>query len=513
MIRDAASTRRTTTLRAPIRLRNAREHRRLVRRLRDGAELHHALAAFDRGIRAHNRRCFLRHPCDWQPGPGDFRAAGDPQDPDRLVRYPTYLDGTRMLAQALRQLRATTPDDPLVMDWTTAELRSIIHDYLRCRGTPARIGGFRRSLRSVTSRAGLRHTVDGAALRVQIGPAKHRRNALRATLPRPLATGERIRAIRIVRVQEGHPRVCPTQWEAHVIVEGPAPTPLPHRARPRVTGIDLGGRITATSDTGCILAPVQAPATSRALAKAVSRKRRGSKARWRTKARLRQQAASHAARRRQRLMKYAKITAREHAVVVVEDLDHAAMRAKGGRAKRGINRSLAAAAPGQFITALKRKLAERGRWLVEVPAAWTSRQCLACGSRDTELTRTEARCQSCGARHGRDHAAAANILLRGIAAHAAHHRNSGPSGSAETARSRRLPGSECWHAHRASLARDPAGTSSERLRDRAVRELAQERWGQAPPGRRCDNLRAPPSAEVARIRPDSRQLVRGAAQR
>ena len=494
---DAAGTRRTTTLRAPVRLRNAREHRRLARRLRDGAELHNALAAFDRGIRAHNRRCFLRHPCDWQPGPGDFQAAGGPQDPDKLVRYPTYIECTRMLAQALRELRVDAPDDPLVTDWTTAELRGIVHDYLRCRGTPAGIGGFRRSLRSVTSRAGLRHLVDGAALRVQIGPARRRRNALRATLPRPLGTGERIRAIRIVRVQEGHPRVGPTRWEAHVVVEGPAPMPLPRRARPRVTGLDLGGRATATSDTGHILAPVPAPAATRALGRAVSRKRRGSKARWRARARLRQQAARHAARRRQRLMKHASVIAREHAVVVVEDLDHAAMRARGGRAKRGINRSLAAAAPGQFITALKRKLAERGRWLVEVPAAWTSRQCLACGSRDTRLTRTQVHCRSCGTTHGRDPAAAANIVLRGIAAHAAHNRNSGPSGSAETARSRRLPASECWRAHRASLARDPAGTSSERLRDRALRGLAQERWGQTPPGRRCDSLRAPPSAEVA----------------
>ena len=494
---DAASTRRTTTLRAPVRLRNAREHRRLARRLRDGAELHNALAAFDRGIRAHNRRCFLRHPCDWQPGPGDFQAAGDPQDPDKLVRYPTYIECTRMLAQTLQELRVDAPDDPLVTDWTTAELRGIVHDYLRCRGTPAGIGGFRRSLRSVTSRAGLRHLVDGAALRVQIGPARRRRNALRATLPRPLGTDERIRAIRIVRVQEGHPRVGPTRWEAHVVVEGPAPMPLPRRARPRATGLDLGGRATATSDTGRILAPVPAPAATRALGRAVSRKRRGSKARWRARARLRQQAARHAARRRQRLMKHASVIAREHAVVVVEDLDHAAMRARGGRAKRGINRSLAAAAPGQFITALKRKLAERGRWLVEVPAAWTSRQCLACGSRDTRLTRTQVHCRSCGTTHGRDPAAAANIVLRGIAAHAAHNRNSGPSGSAETAQSRRLPASECWRAHRASLARDPAGTSSERLRDRALRGLAQERWGQTPPGRRCDNSRAPPSAEVA----------------
>ena len=62
-----------TTLRAPIRLRNAREHARLARRLRQGAELHNALARFERGIRRHNRRCFLRHPPDWRPGAGDWQ--------------------------------------------------------------------------------------------------------------------------------------------------------------------------------------------------------------------------------------------------------------------------------------------------------------------------------------------------------------------------------------------------------------------------------------------------------
>ena len=38
---------------------------------------------------------------------------------------------------------------------------------------------------------------------------------------------------------------------------------------------------------------------------------------------------------------------------VIEDLDHAAMRTNGGRAKRGINRSLAAAAPGEFVATLR----------------------------------------------------------------------------------------------------------------------------------------------------------------
>lgn len=171
------------------------------------------------------------------------------------------------------------------------------------------------------------------------------------------------------------------------------------------------------------------------------------------------------------------------------------MRASGGRHKRGLNRTLAEAAPSEFIAALRRKLTDAGRWLVTVPAPYTSRQCVACGSRDTTLTRATVRCDRCAMAHDRDRAAAANILLRGMTLHATAnpHQPRGPSGSAETARKRRLPASECWRVHRASLARDPAGTSSERLRDRAVRDLAQDRWGQTPPERRCDNLCGPPN--------------------
>ena len=254
--------------------------------------------------------------------------------------------------------------------------------------------------------------------------------------------------------------------------------------------------------------PVTGPDSAKAHNRALSRKRRGSNARRRVKARLRQQATRHALRRNQQLTKHAAIAAKEHAVVVVEQLDQHAMRTRGGRYKRGINRTLAEAAPGQFVAALRRKLEEARRWLVVVPAAYTSRQCLACGSRNTVLTRTQVECNACGARHDRDHAAAANILLRGIAAHSIHTENdSGPSGSAETARKRRLPASECWRAHRASLARDPAGISSKRLRDRALRGLAQERWGQAPPGRRSDSLCEPGSSVVSRIGKDSRQFT------
>ena len=155
---------------------------------------------------------------------------------------------------------------------------------------------------------------------------------------------------------------------------------------------------------------------------------------------------------------------------MIADLDHTAMRKRGGTHKRGINRSLATAGPGAFVAVLARKLKASGHALVRVPAAWTSRQCLACGSRNTDLTHTRVHCRDCGTNHDRNHAAAANILLRGMAAHASIRNPNGPSGSAETMRlARRLPTSECWNAHRASLARDPAGTGSDTRPCRASR--------------------------------------------
>ena len=161
--------RSVTTLRAPIRVRNAREHARLDRRLRQGAELHNALARFDRGIRRHNRRCFLRHVPDWQPGAGDWQdVRAHPADPDKLVRSPTYFDCTWLMQEMRRELRAIAPEDPLLDDWTSKEHNAIAHDYLRCRDTLARTGRFRRSLRSLTSRVRLRHAVVKHTRRLQL---------------------------------------------------------------------------------------------------------------------------------------------------------------------------------------------------------------------------------------------------------------------------------------------------------------------------------------------------------
>ena len=53
--------------------------------------------------------------------------------------------------------------------------------------------------------------------------------------------------------------------------------------------------------------------------------------------------------------------------------------------------------------------------VVAVDASYTSRQCVVCGSRETELRRTHVRCSGCGVREDRDVAAAGNLALRLIA--------------------------------------------------------------------------------------------------
>ena len=77
------------------------------------------LAADDRGIRAHGRQRLLRN----RPGREPAAAA---QGLGRRVRYPTSIACTRMLAQAQQEPRVITPDDPVVLERTRAELRGIV---------------------------------------------------------------------------------------------------------------------------------------------------------------------------------------------------------------------------------------------------------------------------------------------------------------------------------------------------------------------------------------------------
>lgn len=90
--------------------------------------------------------------------------------------------------------------------------------------------------------------------------------------------------------------------------------------------------------------------------------------------------------------------------------------------KRGLNRSLADAAPGRLIAMLRYKAERAGGEVIAVDPRNTSRTCSACGTVDAaQLGRHRYRC-GCGLDLQRDHNAAINILQRGLAAHEAARR-------------------------------------------------------------------------------------------
>jgi len=108
--------------------------------------------------------------------------------------------------------------------------------------------------------------------------------------------------------------------------------------------------------------------------------------------------------------------ARENAVVVIEDLNVKGMAAAGGAHKRGLNRSLADAAFGQF----RRMLEYKGAWYgakIVVADRWfpSSKTCSECGVVKAKLPLSERLflCD-CGAALDRDLNAAINLARLGL---------------------------------------------------------------------------------------------------
>ncbi|WP_342314647.1 IS607 family element transposase accessory protein TnpB (plasmid) [Mycobacterium avium subsp. hominissuis] len=140
--------------------------------------------------------------------------------------------------------------------------------------------------------------------------------------------------------------------------------------------------------------------------------------RWRaTQARIGRTHAHAAAVRRDVLRKATTALAQQHQVIVVETLNAAGMRAKGGARKRGLNRALADAA----LAEIRRMLGYKTRWygshLVEADRYFpSSKTCTACGRRKPNLTLADRvfDCDGCGTRIDRDLGAAINLARLGV---------------------------------------------------------------------------------------------------
>jgi putative transposase len=219
------------------------------------------------------------------------------------------------------------------------------------------------------------------------------------------------------RPLEGKGKTCTltrdgTQWFVSIACDVERPDPAPREGP--VVAIDRGVvNAVGDSDGRLVEAPrhLERALQSLALAqRAVSRKPKGSKNREKAKARV---VVLHRKVRRQRehfLHVLSSGYAKSHGVVVLEKLQIGTMV----KANSGLARGILDAGWGKFAEMLRYKMAWSGGSVVEVPAAYSSQTCSACGCVDALSRPTQAvfSCSSCGYRDHADLNAAKVLLAR-----------------------------------------------------------------------------------------------------
>ena len=195
-------------------------------------------------------------------------------------------------------------------------------------------------------------------------------------------------------------------------------------------GINLGVVGLATLSNGTIVPPLNLfkryAANLRKAQQAMSRKKKFSN-NWKKAKRKVQSIHVHIANaRRDYLHKTTTGISKNHALVVVEDLQVSNMsRSAAGtveqpgkkvRQKAGLNRSILDQGWGEFQRQLKYKMCWAGGRLIAVPAMNTSRTCPQCGyiSKDNRKSQAIFACVECGFSENADLVAAGNILSRGL---------------------------------------------------------------------------------------------------
>jgi putative transposase len=207
-----------------------------------------------------------------------------------------------------------------------------------------------------------------------------------------------LRAV-VHRPLEGKPKSCTIrrdgdQWFASIVCEIEQPDPVP-RTGP-VVALDCGiTYLVADSDGHLVAHGKPFEAALKRLAKAqriVSRRKKGSNNRKQAVLRVQR---LHRKVRRQRdhlLHTLSAAYAKSHGIVVVERLQTANMIRN-----RPLARQIADAGWSRLVELLRYKLACSGGQLVEVPAAYSSQTCAACGAIDPESRdRERFRCTHCG---------------------------------------------------------------------------------------------------------------------
>lgn len=235
------------------------------------------------------------------------------------------------------------------------------------------------------------------------------------------------------RPLEGKPKTATVSreadcWHVSIQCEVEAVEPLPNLG-PAV-GIDLGIAKPLVLSTGeAVMLPRASEKERRKLAilqQRLARRNKGSKNRRKAQMAVARFQAKLARRRKDAAHKATTRIAKNHGLIVVEDLQVKNMTASAAgtveepgrnvRAKAGLNRSMLDVAPSQIRQMLAYKAEWYGSRLVAVPAAYTSQRCSLCGHVHKDNRRTQAAflCLECGHTENADLNAAKNILSLGL---------------------------------------------------------------------------------------------------
>lgn len=251
-----------------------------------------------------------------------------------------------------------------------------------------------------------------------------------ATLNVPKLGAVRFRLSRPMPAEHGMARVTldrAGRW--HVSFSAPQP-PVEREPTGASIGVDLGVVATvATSDGERLSAPRLRQGERRRLRllqRRMSRQRKGSNRRARTKHAIAVLRARETDRRKDWTEKISTRLVYEYDLIAFEDLKvKSMMRSASGTVekpgrnvaqKRGLNRSIAAQGWSRLVLRTEQKAAASGVACIKVPAAFSSQTCGECGVVDAASRRSQSafRCAACGHAENADVNAAQVVHARGL---------------------------------------------------------------------------------------------------
>ena len=219
------------------------------------------------------------------------------------------------------------------------------------------------------------------------------------------------------------------KWYASIQTEREVEQPV-HVATSSV-GVDMGIAKFATLSTGESFLPINSFKSKQArlarYQRAMSRKTKFSKNWRKAKSKVSKLHSTIANIRRDYLHKTSNAISKNHAMIVIEDLQVANMSksAKGSsdkngrnvKAKSGLNKSILDQGWFEFRRQLEYKQAWRGGWVQAVPPQYTSQRCSCCGyvAKGNRASQSRFECLDCGHTENADVNAARNILAAGHA--------------------------------------------------------------------------------------------------